>query len=89
LILAPALIFSAPGLLQIFHGKRMMRGTSVSLLKPVEMLAAIVNAIAIFSYIARRLDDKVLQSAVKHEPRITQYRFQRKTRKLSSIYQQE
>ena len=49
----PVLIFCVPGLLLVFHGKRMMRCTSVSLLELVEVLAAIVTTIAIFLLVLR------------------------------------
>jgi hypothetical protein len=42
------LILSVPGLLLIFHGKRMMRNQSISLFDLFEVLALMVTTIAVF-----------------------------------------
>lgn len=45
---SPVLILSVPGLLLIFHGKRMMHNESTSLLQLLEVLALMVTIAAIF-----------------------------------------
>lgn len=45
---SPVLILSLPGLLLIFHGKRMMRNEPTSLLQLLEVLALLVTVAAIF-----------------------------------------
>jgi hypothetical protein len=41
------LIFSVPGLLLVFHGKRMIRNAPISLLESVEVLALMESMIAV------------------------------------------
>ena len=45
---SPVLILSVPGVLLVFHGKRMMRSESTSLLELLEVLALMVTIAATF-----------------------------------------
>jgi hypothetical protein len=47
---SPVLIFTVPGLLLVFHGKRMMRNAPISLLEFVEVLAWLVMTIVVFFF---------------------------------------
>lgn len=44
---APVLIFNLPGLLLVFHGKRMIRNAPMSLLEYVEVLGLVVATITV------------------------------------------
>ena len=44
----PVLVFFVPGLLLIFHGKRMMRDASVSLLGFVEVFGSLAMIVVVF-----------------------------------------
>ena len=47
---SPGLIFTVPGLLLVFHGKRIMRNAPISMLEFVEVLAWLVMTIVVFFF---------------------------------------
>ena len=47
---SPVLIFTVPGLLLVFHGKRIMRNAPISMLEFVEVLAWLVMTIVVFFF---------------------------------------